>query len=42
MTCPKCDGTGRHSVWQSWYSRRVTACGLCGGSGFADYGGGDA
>lgn len=22
-----------------WFSRRVTACGLCGGSGFADYGG---
>jgi len=42
MTCPKCFGTGRYSVWRSLYSRRISECDLCGGSGFAETGAGDA
>lgn len=42
MTCPKCFGTGRYSVWRSLYSRRISECDLCGGSGLAETGAGDA
>lgn len=44
MTCPRCLGRGTTHEW--WHAARVstrkTRCWLCGGSGLAEIGAGDA
>jgi hypothetical protein len=39
MTCPRCLGRGRWTVWLRELMKRHYWCALCGGTGLAETGG---